>query len=328
MDKRRISVSLSFCFFFNLIACGDEKDGYSIGAPQVEPPVTRNMPDGMTTSASLKILNNTDLVNKTDEDGAATSDTMVSTIKNYLYPTNGGPSPIARLKSVDERMTSLDARAQDSARACLEDSASEYTIAAAMPSGESITYKFQCNEKLNETAELAFGLDDTNFYLIDKTGSSTEEGIYVAANALKDGTSVDVWTVGYQANPTDHGASGPSANVMHVKGSDTSGIEVTTAGTLGGYSLSCGVHFRSNETYIYIEGQLSIGGSCTTNATYCMDASTLVSTDIANCTGAGLNTFELQTITLEAVTENIANIVSIVDSKIEGFTEFNKDASD
>ena len=321
MRTGKILFGCSFLCVLGVFACDGDNKGSSIGAPQVEPPVTRNMPEGIVLAAALA------LSNSVDDDGAATSETMVSAIKNYLYPTGGGPSPIIRLQRVDERMTSLDARAQDSARACLEDAVSDYTVPAELPTGETITYKFQCNEELNETAELAFGLDETNFYLIDKNGASTEEGIYVAANALKDGSSVDVWTIGYQANPADHGASGPSANVMHVKGSDAAGIEVTTAGTLGGYALSCGVHFRSNKTYIFIKGQLSIGGSCTTESSYCMDANTLASSDMTNCTGAGLDDFELQTVTLDAVTEKLSDIVAIVDSKIEGFTEFNKDAN-
>ncbi|MDD9951533.1 MAG: hypothetical protein OXT67_08220 [Zetaproteobacteria bacterium] len=224
-------------------------------------------------------------------------------------------------------MTSLNSRAEESPRKCLDEALGDYAPAATMPTGESLSARLNCQEDLNETSQLAFGVDGDRFYLVEKTGSSASEAIYVLANAKTDSSEVETWEVNYQANPADVGASGPSAGYTHIFASDTSGIEVTTAGTLGGYALSCGIHLKSNDDYIYIKGQLSIGGSCTEQGTYCMNAVSLDEAEMSNCTGASLDSFSLQTLTLDAVTSDASSkTTTITDTKISGFVDFNTDA--
>ena len=130
MKVRNVTPLVLF-FVFGTGACDDKEEGNSIGAPQVEPPVTRNMPSGITTS-SLALAQGVESI---ADDGSATSAAMVEQIKSYLYPTGEGPSPIRRLEKIDERMSSLNARAEDSARACLENGAGPWDVPSDLPGG-------------------------------------------------------------------------------------------------------------------------------------------------------------------------------------------------
>ena len=320
------------CFLFPIFLIQCDKEGSSINAPAVEPPVTRNMPAGML-NLSLKVNSSSSDESvasaSVDENGAATAETMISSIKNYLYPTSDGPSPIKRLESIDERMASLSKRSEESPKKCVEDALKDHQLPAAFPTTETLTLKVQCYEALNDVSELAFGMGASEFHLLEKTGNSSEdEAHFVTAVANLEGTQIDTWTISYSDNQDGTSASAKEASVMHIKGDDTTGIEVTTAGTLSGYSLSCGVHLKSNDDYVYIKGKISIALECTEEGTYCMDASTLTATDMSNCSAAGLDSLELTTLTLDDVTNKTDDIVSIVDSQVSGVTSFLEDLND
>ena len=74
-------------------------------------------------------------------------------------------------------MAELDKRVQDSTlRKCLDVAAGPYSLAGALPTGHSISLKMQCMDNLDggtgqaKESQLAFGLDDDNFYLFERTG--------------------------------------------------------------------------------------------------------------------------------------------------------------
>ena len=325
----RISVFvISILTVLPFAICCDDEEGESLGAPQVEPPVTRNMPSGLTADASLTgDYSMEGFVESIDADGAALASVMMAQIKDYLYPTGDAVSPIKRMRSIDERMASLERRALDGPRACMENASTEWTLPAAIPSGESYPMYLQCQEMLNATAYLAFGSNAGMFYLVEQLGTSADEGNTVLAQVRSDGTQANSWTFGYQANPSGF-STGPTLSMMHVKAANDNGVEVTTAGTsTASYELSCGVHIKSNDDYVYVSGQLSLGGNCTTASTYCFVASSLAETALSDCTGASLDVFELTTLTQAMADDALASgdILQIFDTKVSGYTDFNKE---
>ena len=328
IKKGHLKIS-AMIFTCTLAASCDKEKGESIGAPQVEPPVTRNMPSGMKT-ASLTVLGSSGagdgFVSVTNDDGTATASAMVSKIKTYLYPAGDGPSPINRLKTIDARMGSLNSRAEDSPRACLEEAARAYDLPTAMPTAETFPMSFQCLEVLSAESTMAFGKEGDYFYLAEQTGSTEDELINVFAKVHMDGSTTEVWDIGYQKTITDNsGETGPRFSAMHAIGNDTNGVEVTTAGTTTSYDLACGIHLKSNTSYIYVSGQLAYGGACTVSSTYCFEAGSLASADLSQCTAAGLDSFSLTTITQAFMDETVSTVPVALNTHVTGYTSFNTD---
>lgn len=296
-----------------LMGCEEKEEGESIGAPLVEPPVTRNIPAGLKTASFAA------------DGGLSPAPSMDSAIKGYLYPSDNGPSPITRLAKIDERMASLNSRAEESPRKCMENGASAWELPAALPTGESFPMFFQCQETLNAESTLAFGLHEGEFYLIEQTGqSSGDEAITVLVKAKEDGSVVDTWTIAYQANGHGEG-TGPVLSYMHIKATDGTGIEVTTAGNAFGYILSCGIHLKSNNDHVYVAGSLTWGSACSEATTTCYEASGMTEQDVATCSGANLNTFDLPTVSQEMAQATMESILPIFDQKVSTFIEFNED---
>lgn len=313
---RTLSYLGSALLLFIGSSCQEKKEGKSIGAPQVEPPVTQNLPEGLTGGTSLLLSE------------SLSQSSMIDAIKSYLYPDGGGPSPSNRLKKIDERMSSLNQRAEDSARKCLENGAVAWSLPASLPTGEAFESFFQCQETLSNTSSLAFGTQGENFYLTEQTGSSEEEAIIVYARANSDGSSIDTWEIAYQANASDHGSgsSGARLTYTHIIGADGSGVEVTTVGTGTSYPLACGIHLKSDDNFVYVVGSYAQGDECVDVATYCYDAKTLAEADVSSCTGAGLDVFELTTITRDMATEGLEAALPHMNTKVSGYVEFNEDA--
>jgi len=294
-------------------SCDEDKEGQTLGAPRVEPPVTRNMPDGFS-SASLALLD---------------ANSMASVLKNYLYPSGDGPSPIKRLASIDEEMSSLELRAKESKRKCQESGPAEWELPAPLPTSESMTINLQCLEVRSPELTVAFGAQGGIFSLVGHTGSTEEEAIVILNNTAIDGSSTEVWEFGYQANPiygSGTGLSGPLFSALHIKGDDDSGIEVTSAGNNAGYDLACGIHLKSDKVNLYVKGALNAVGVCNDTAEYCYNAVTLEEADLSTCKDAGLDVFELTTLTPEILASQLDSSLPILNEKVTGYTDFNTDA--
>lgn len=293
-------------------ACSEDKEGQSLGAPQVEPPVTRNMPDGFS-SASLALIS---------------SGSMLSAVKGYLYPSGDGPSPINRLAKIDQEMASLENRAKESKRKCQDASPVAWELPAALPTSESMTINLQCQEVRSSELTMAFGTQGDTFSLVQQQGSTEDEAIVILNNTAIDGSSTEVWEFNYQANPSygpGTGLSGPLFSATHIKGNDASGIEVTHAGNKAGYDLACGIHLKSNEVNLYVKGALNVGGVCNEIAEYCYNAVTLEEVALSACEDASLNVFELTTLTPATLANQLESSLPILNEKVTGYTDFNTD---
>ncbi|MFW7377291.1 MAG: hypothetical protein ACOH5I_00610 [Oligoflexus sp.] len=300
------------------IACGKEdKKGKSIGAPLVEPPVTRNMPHGMKGVALW--LNQQANLN---------TPTAVGAFKDFLYPSNGFVGPLERLAIIDQRMASLNSRSEDSEKACISEAAKPYTLAANLPADVSIPLAFQCQESFgampgdpDSIAEMAFGIEGTRFSLMERQANGNGDGIVVIATAPTDGTASENISLMYKHSTTSFAS-------MHIKAADGTGVEVTIGDNVAsGVPLSCGAHLRANETHVYVEASISSPSGCSEVESYCLTANDLSEADIAVCNEANLSTFTLTSFSPSSLSTSVTAVKTIVDTAIEGFTSFKTDAN-
>lgn len=316
-------VLISGCVAITVLACS-KKSGRPIGAPLIKPPVENNLPLGLKGGLGLHLQ-------ATDTNAG-----IVAAIKEYLYPTDGFVGPMERLGKVDERMAELDSRSKESERACLSETATDYNYGTTMPGSATFTMKFQCQEELSSpdttSQQMGFGLADDLLYLEEHSKSTDGGGILVFAQGSTKENSSEIWDIRYSAANTATNSS-DTANValLHIKGGDTSGAEFTVSGSVSGTgSFWCGVHVKSNSSYIYVEGKFPQGtNGCDTveSKTLCFEASGLAETDLTNCTGASLNTFALTSLSSAVAEAYLANAKTLVDTTISGYTDFNKDKS-
>jgi len=299
------------------VACGkDEKKGKSIGAPLVEPPVTRNMPQGMK-GAALWLNQHANL----------SAPTAVGAFKDFLYPTNGFVGPLERLAIIDQRMGSLNKRSEESEKACINEAARSYTLAGSLPADASIPLAFQCQESFgalpgdpNSTAEMAFGIQGTVFTMMERQANGNGDGIVVIASAPTDGTASENISLMYNHAKTSFAA-------MHIRASDSLGVEVTVGDNVAsGVPLSCGAHLKAGATHVYVEASISSPSGCSEVASYCLTADNLSEAAMSVCTEAGLSTFALTSFSPNNLSASVNAVKAIVDTAITGFTPFNTDA--
>jgi hypothetical protein len=296
--------------FLGVYACGDddkeESKGEAIGAPQVTPPVKRNVPAGVGSSLQGESEFNTPVKR------------MVNTIQTYLNPSQADAiGALDRLEKIDERMAELDMRAQDGPqKVCLKEDAKAYTLAAALPGTDTFAMMMQCQENLDggdgsaKGAQLAFGLTTTDLWLFERTGAHTNA---VLARATLDETTTEFWQL----------SSNEGNSYIHLIAEDGKGMEFTTAGT-GTGSMDCGIHMKSNTNFVYAVGKDSVGGACSDDdVEICLAAADLSEAEVTDCTGAGLNTFTLTTLTKVAAEAAGTNAETIILTPITGMTEFN-----
>ncbi len=307
-----------------LYGCGkdkdDKKNGKSIGAPAVEPPVSRNVPAGLK-SVALHL----------DEPGLVTPKQIaLDAVKELLASTPGGnPSFIIRLKFIDDRVTGLNSRAEESKKACLADGVTPtaHDIGGTLPGGQAAGMQFQCQENVSTPAgdpsiteaQLAFGLTADTFYLMERTINTTG-GIVVLAKTAMDGTGTEAWEINVNNDVADF---------KHIKAKDGAGLEATIAGssTSSGWAPACGIHVKSNGTYVYMKGSVAGGGQCSEEIIACLDANTGADVDAVQCTSAGLTTFELTSLTPTLAQAALANTKAIIAKKITGHIDFTTDVT-
>lgn len=314
-----MSTKLSYQLTFAFVACGlmtmpacskdddDDKKGSSIGAPAVEPPVSRNLPSGLS-GAALRL-----------QDAQSPKTIALNALKDLISPSGDFVGVVQRLKKIDERMAELNTRAEESPKACLaaDITAKAYDIGGSLPGGQAAGMMFQCQEDVGgvATGQLAFGLTEDSFYLMERSGS-----LAVLTKAPKDGTGVTVWQVATGSSGTDF---------MQIKAADGAGFEATVAGTdISGQSgaAPCGLHIKSSGTLIYLKASVASNG-CTTAETFCVNGSTLADVDAAECTTAGLTTFALTSLTPELAEAAATDAAAIVAKKITGHIDFTADVA-
>jgi len=298
------------------VACGKDEKGRSIGAPLVEPPVARNMPQGMKV-VTLWLNQQANL----------TTPTAIGAFKSFLYPTNGFVGPLERLAVIDQRMGSLNKRSEESEKACINEAAKTYTLAASLPAGVSIPLAFQCQESLgamegdpNSIAEMAFGIQDTNFSLMERQANGNGDGIVVIASAPTDGSASENISLMYTHSTTSFAA-------MHIRASDSTGVEVTIGDNVAsGVPLSCGAHLKASGTHVYVEASINSPSGCSEVESYCLTADNLGEAAMSICNEAGLSTFALTSFSPNNLSGSVTAVKAIVDTAISGFTPFNTDA--
>lgn len=302
-------------------SCDEDESGKEIGAPMVEPPVVRNTPAGLQSdTASLRL---TELP------------TTIQTIKERLF-TDGPTELKRRLAYIDERMGSLNARAKDSPRKCLDNASSEWMESPTMPNGEAFPMYFQCQEELNEENQLAFGFEGDYFYLLERTKNTEEggEGIFVMAKAKRDGTSVEFWQI--TSVPEEEGVPGQNITAYtftHAKADDATGLlEFVHAGNSSGSGVACGIHVQTSADNLWGAGIFAApsnppdedcSGNETTSTEICVNAVSLEETDAADC--SSVSTFSLTDMTYQSLEEEggYATARAITDLKVSGYQSFN-----
>lgn len=290
----------------------ETKKGAPLGAPEIQPPVERNLPSAIKSTA-LALDENAERTPK---------DIALDALKSKIAPAaNDAVGVLQRLAQIDGQVTELDTRAQESQRACLETTVEikDYSIGGTLPGNQNFGLKFQCQEDIdkNPDTQLAFGISDTNFYLMQRT-KNAGGGIVVLANAGIDGKSVDAWQVA--TSSTNH-------DFFHITAADGSGFEATIAGSdISGQSggHTCGLHLKSNGSLVYLKASVPYNSVCSEPTTYCVNASTFAEVAAADCVSASLDQFALTSITSSDVIAATETTNTIVAQSISGFIDFTK----
>jgi hypothetical protein len=287
----------------------DKTPGKPLEAPAVEPPFARSLPEGL----SLVKLN------LEDEPGKSNKEIALDALKILIAPDGDFVGVKQRLQKIDDRMAELDKRAQESQKACLADgvSATDFDLGSALPGEQTFALKVQCQEDLDDSQQLAFGLTADTFYLTER---NTANGISVLASAPKDGSSVSAWQIA---------ASSDSTTVIQIFAKDGEGLEATIAGTdTSGQSgaAPCGLHVRAKGELVYMKASLAVANGCSTVEEFCVSASTFEDVTATQCTEAGLDRLTLTRLTPELVEAVKTDLRSAVTKKITGFIDFTKDA--
>lgn len=287
----------------------DKKPGKPLEAPAVEPPFSRNLPEGLS------------LVNWSLEDvpGRSNKEIALDALKTLLAPAGDFVGVKQRLQKIDDRIAELDKRAQENQKACLADgvSATDLELGTALPGDQSFALKIQCQEDLDDKQQLAFGLTTDTFYLTER---NTANGISVLASAPKDGTSVSAWQIG---------ASADSTTAIQIYAKDGEGLEATIAGTdTSGQSGAspCGLHIRAKGELVYMKASLAVANGCSADEEYCVTASSFEDKALTECIAAGVDTLALKRLTPALVEAVKTDLRAAFTKKISGFIDFTKDA--
>lgn len=278
-----------------VIGCG-KSSGRSIGALEVEPPVTANTPSGFLSTLSLQ------------------ADSTMTTINSRFF--SSGPTEIqSLLDSIDTRITQLNSREAENHRGCLDETATTFSITT--PFSVGLTHYLSCIDNISSTQWLAFGHQGSSWYM--REGQS--QGSLTLAKIDSD-SNVEAWIA--VANETTVNSS--SQMIMHLKSTAASHLlELTVTGSNIG--VGCGVQYQSNENYIYITGLIDdpsggAGADCSAVSTtsVCADTSTLTAVATSNCTNAGLSSFSLDALTYS--THPYSQIHQLGDQTLSGLSSF------
>jgi hypothetical protein len=255
-----------------VVGCG-KKTGATIGAAQVEPPVTANIPSGFLATLSIQA-----------------ADTTMGILNQRFF--SSGPTEIrSLLSSIDLRILELNQREAEFHRTCLDESPTLFTISTPFSLG--LPHYLSCVDDISETQWLAFGQKDSSWYL--REGQS--QGFLTLAK-IDENSNVEAWIAVSDVDTVNS----TSQMILHLKSTAaTHRLELSVTGSNIG--VGCGVQYQSDENYIYVSGLIDdpsggAGADCSTvvPSAVCAEATGLSSVATSNCTAAGLDSFALSAI--------------------------------
>jgi hypothetical protein len=296
-----------------IISCEKDEDeranGKPINAPAVEPPLACNLPDGFA-NASFSL----------QESERSTKEIALEALKDLIAPTNDFIGIKQRLNQIDRRTSEIDTRAQEVQKACLADGikATDFDLGSTLPGNQNLELKFQCQENFDQNQQMAFGMIEDRFYLIEKNNDS---GFAVLTSAPLDGTGVTVWQISADAD---------LAEASQIQAVDGEGFEATYAGTdTSGKTgaITCGVHLNANDTLVYMSASLAASADgCTEVETYCIAAENFADAELSACTDAALDTFQLTSLNPTLIGASKDDLTTALAKKITGYIDFTADA--
>jgi hypothetical protein len=264
-----------------LVACGKDR-GAGAGIPLVEPPVAEATPSGLTAASLLSSYSLFAL--------------DLTEVKSRFFSTS--PTEVSNLLAgIDSRLTEINTRSAETARACLSATPVEDTLTIF---GESVTAKFQCYDVFGDnTGGMMFGKDGSTWYLYQNSGAMRSLVKVTPVEGSTDDYLVDAWMSVGQNNASSSSCNGGtwygcSYGVIRLRAeSAAKTFEMTVAGSGFGYT---GAHLKSDGTKLYVKGAASGGTSngstwsYTAADTTCVKASDLsAESDCSAISGSNLS---------------------------------------
>ncbi len=300
-------------------ACGSDK-GASLGLGAVLPPVRDALPANLIALSAAAPA--AAALNLNNYNPFATP-AQLTTMKERFF-TAGPTDFLDRLKKVDARITELDTRNQETARACVSEATKEWAITGLPDSSGTFTgtftMYFSCQEVLSTSLSVFFGIKDGFSYLAelqnDPTGATPTIG--VLAKVSNDSTTAEVWQIVITSEAdvaaTDSRKRSSFMYVAANKTAKTFNLSVASTGEQGSgvganterepfTGVGCGVRMSVNESLVYAKGvflerddpSLAVANNCTNNSTtaeICAGATDLDDKGaLTECTAAALTTF-------------------------------------
>lgn len=347
------------------ISCKKEvKKGSSLGAPPLEPPVTKAMPSGLGGGTSLALAGDASACTLF-YNGSCARENMIAIVKERIFEGREGclgdssDDIVGRVRCyldvADSRMAELENRSQEVGRKCVKETLKDFSI--TMPVKGSVTHKYNCSEAMTDEATgdtslyVGFGLDGDDFYLREiytrgrmtyaTTNKATEEteawvvdSRTISSSATSDGSETvpgETTNDGKKAITVTQIIAQPASNLFEI---------AVAANHRMGSGVGCGIQLKSDQTYIYVRGiigegdeALGIATNCEaieTSATRyleaCLDASSLEEIDLSNC--SSINTFSVSALRPAEIPEDLFDRMTDISfvSEVTGFNVEDPDA--
>lgn len=260
-------------------------------------------------------------------------------VKDRMF-TSGPQDFTSRIGEVDDRMASLNSRAKETKRKCVDEAAVTWNM-PAFPDGKQFNMKFSCQENLNDNSRIYFGKSGDWAYIaeIQNSAGSSSPTMAVLSKIKLDSTELEIWTV--------TSASSTLSVWFHIQATRSNTTSVVrelqvsfATNEVGNSGIGCGVRLATKSDQIFADGKFSDGGGaacsaepsrdvCASGTTLdCVTASTCNNT--AACTAAGLNasafTVATLTDTLAGTFASTAASLCANYGNIPTLTGFNEEA--
>jgi len=260
--------------------------------------------------------------------------TEIQLIKNRMFTSGSGPLVFKeRLKSVDDRMFSLNNRSVGGTpRQCWNETAKAWSP-PSLPGGQTFTMYFNCYDKATGTSgsdlRMYFGKKDDFFYVaeIQDQGTSTAGNIAVLAKVKNDSSDVHVWQIMVTTDRTKvdlmeikakRDACSGACSAIDV-GNLPKELEVAFASSQTGNSdLACGIRLMSKGSSILANG-IFADRDCTaasaaktsggSQSSACFTAANL-GTSGADCSGFSQSLYAMKDTEAAAYATNAATLIS------------------
>lgn len=303
-------------------------EGKSLGIPLVRPPVDESTPQGFQpTRRNLQgFVEHTPLSRLQDH------------VFEYRYDDPTVSTLTYRVYMVDERMESLEARALESARKCIDETPKSWTPAMAFPDNREFPMWFQCEEVLNNESKMFFGIKDGIAYVAEiqdySQSSESAPSMAVLAEVAQDESLTRIWEI-----HTVYDGTMPTSSfwkeIVATKTLDAEGavtasqLEVSIATTASGDSgIGCGIRLKADLTNVWSRGEFSDMNCGTTIEDICLDSVNL--NEVADSECNHLTTFDVADMTQTNLLANSFDQHAydlITSYTMPSLTDFNTDAN-